>query len=178
LSALAIAFVACGGDDDTASPGDQQGTTTPTDGGQGDDGDSDGGNGDGAPADSRGSGTVTVDDQTFEFTVDACIVDDDSILIGGASSTADGQPVYVQVRSSSPFARAGVDVGIGSTRFGDVERGDEHYESAGYAPDADFIPPYITEPDLVVEVNGGVHISFTTPEVDFDETMSLEVRCQ
>lgn len=185
--ALIAAFAACSGDDDGGQATDQpEVTDVAGDDGDdtGDDGD-DGGNGDGAPADSRGSGTVVVGDQTFEVAVDTCILDEsDSIIIAGTSSTADGQSVYVSVESlDSPHTLANAAVGVGSTSLFDLERGDHHYGAAGYTADADFIPPYVTDPDLVVETNGENHISFTATFNDRQDSLfsapgSVDVTCQ
>lgn len=198
VPALVAALIACGDDDggadgDNAGPdatevvdgnGDDAGDDGDT-GDDGDDSDGDGGSDDRGSADSRGSGTVVVGDQTFDVDVDTCIVDSsDSIIIAGASTTADGQDVYISAESiDSPHTQANVDVGIGSTSLFDVERGDPHYESAGYTADAEFIPPNVTNPDLVVETNGETHISFTgdfrdVEDVLFEATGSVDMTCQ
>lgn len=184
LPALFLVF-ACGDDDDSGLADGPEATeaTDDDDGGEGGDDD----NGDnGSLSDSRGSGTVVIGDETFDFQVDRCIHDvtDGSIIIAGPSITADGQDVYISVESlSTPYTSANVDVGIGSTSLIDVERGNPHYESSGYTADAEFIPPNVTNPDLVVEVNGEKHVSFTgsfhdTEDVSFSAPGSVEATCR
>ncbi len=174
LPALLL-VVACGGDDDSG-PVDRPGATESAD-------DDDGDNG--SAFDSRGSGTVVVGDETFDFQVDRCIQDvDGAIIIGGPSITADGQEVYIRVDSlSAPHNNAGVEVGIGSTSVFDVSRGTPTYRAQGYTADYEFIPDHVTNPDLVVEVNGEKHISFTATFFDrdaagFSAPGSVEASCR
>lgn len=173
IFALALAALACGSgddEDDEAPTGVPTATQAEGNGADsnGESGDEPSGDVGGESGNGRGSGTVVIGDQTFDFVVDVCIIEDGGVHMGGASSTADGEPVYVEV-AASDTTFANVDVGIGSTSLFDVERGDIHYETAGYSPDADFIPPYVTNPDLVVEINGGASVSFTTEFTPFDE---------
>lgn len=186
IPALFAAFIACSGDDDDGGATDEpQATDIADDDGDdsGDSGDDDGDDDDGGSSDSRGSGMVVVGDETFEVDVDFCLVEDGSIIIAGTSSTADGQSVYVSVETDPPYGFANADVGIGSTSLFDVERGDVHYESAGYSTDADFIPPYIDDPNLVVETNGEAHISFaedffSPDDIDFSAAGTLDLTCE
>jgi hypothetical protein len=149
LAVLALAVAACGGDDGGSPEGTSEAPTVV-----------DGQGGELTPdfrdVPARGSGTITVGDETFEYDVTICIITNDSgYTVGGPGQTADGKPF---------FANAGLQAGgIG---YAVVNVGTQDGFALGN-PSWTAAPPA----DPVTQTNDELSISFTTT---FDNAISAE----
>lgn len=145
VSAIALAILACGGDDDSAGTSDGAPTATdaptgteaaPTDDGDGAEPTPDAGDdGDATPAFSEdfgmpeagsgGPGSVVIGEETFEYDVIVCSTSDDGVSVwNGRGHTADGTPFVAEVSLMFGF-EASAEISVGSSTVADD--GDPHW---------------------------------------------------
>lgn len=132
VAAFVVVMTACGGDDGEAEsspssvpPADSD--AAESDAAESDEAESDEDEGDQSDNGSGGSGVVTIDGGSYEFTAEVCEGGDDQLVrIAGPGTTPDGEPFWVEVRwgLGGPVA---TQLGVGITEPSASAEGDPHW---------------------------------------------------